>query len=387
MAQATARVANPASATDAAALLAATAEEGEAVRFRGGGTKLGWGRPAPEPDLTIETAGLERIVEHNVGDLTAIVEAGVPLATAQEAFAAEGQMLALDPPPVEGATIGGVVAAGDSGPLRHRYGAIRDLVIGIEVALADGTVARAGGKVIKNVAGYDLGKLFSGSFGTLGMICEVALRLHPRPAKTASLVLRGVVPGALAEAATALAHAPVEQLSLDVGWDGEGGAVMSRFGGATPREQAEAALAAASGLDGLEAEIVEDDEGLWDEQRARQRSDFGTVVRVSGLQTRLAEIAAAARRHGATVAARAGSGLAWLALSEREPAEAVAAVEALRQGLAPLDCVVLDAPAAVREALDPWGPIDEPALTLMRRVKGRFDPAGVCNPGVFVGGI
>jgi glycolate dehydrogenase FAD-binding subunit len=387
MAQATARVESPASAADAASLLAAAAEETHAVRFRGGGTKLGWGRPAPDLDLTIETAGLERIVEHNVGDLTAIVEAGVPLAVAQEAFAAEGQMLALDPPPVEGATIGGVVAAGDSGPLRHRYGAIRDLVIGIEVALADGTVARAGGKVIKNVAGYDLGKLFSGSFGTLGMIVEVALRLHPRPAKTASLVLRGADAGALAEAATALAHAPVEQLALDFAWDGEGGAVMSRFGGATPREQAEAALAATSGLGGLEAEIVDDDEALWDEERARQRSETGTVVRVSGLQTRLAESLAAARDHGATLAGRAGSGLSWLALSEREPAEAVAAVEALRRELAPLDCVVLDAPAAVREALDPWGPVDEPALRLMRRVKERFDPRDVCNPGVFVGGI
>jgi glycolate oxidase FAD binding subunit len=387
MAQATARVESPASAADAGGLLAAAADEGHAVRFRGGATKLGWGRPAPEPDLTIETGGLDRLVEHNVGDLTAIVEAGVPLAAAQEAFAAEGQMLALDPPAVEGATIGGVIATGDSGPLRHRYGSIRDLVIGIEVALADGTVARAGGKVIKNVAGYDLGKLFSGSFGTLGMICEVALRLHPRPASTASLILLAGEPEALAEAATALAHAPVEQLALDVAWDGEGGAVMSRFGGATPREQAEAALAATRDLGRLEAEIVDDDEGVWGEQRARQRSEAGTVVRASGLQTRLAAILAAARRHGATLAGRAGSGLSWLALSEREPAEAVAAVEALRRELAPLDCVVLDAPAAVREALDPWGPVDEPALVLMRRVKGRFDPSGICNRGIFIEGV
>src|SRR5262245_2949411 len=120
MAQATARVESPASGADAAAALAAASEEGHTVRFRGGGTKLGWGRAVSEPDLTLETTGLERILEHNVGDLTAIVEAGVPLATAQGAFAAEGQMLALDPPEVEGATIGGVIATGDSGPLRHR---------------------------------------------------------------------------------------------------------------------------------------------------------------------------------------------------------------------------------------------------------------------------
>ena len=150
---------------DAAGVAAALREAARACACVGGGTKLGWGRPIEAPELSL--AELDAIVEHNVGDLTAILQAGCPLATAREAFAADGQMLALDPPD-DGATIGGVVATGDSGPLRHRYGGPRDLVLGVQVALPDGSLARAGSKVIKNVAGYDLAKLMTGAYGTLG---------------------------------------------------------------------------------------------------------------------------------------------------------------------------------------------------------------------------
>jgi len=136
---------------DAAAI--ALRDAGGAVRLRGAGTKLAWGAPV-EAAAELGTRRLDALLEHSDGDLTAVLQAGVPLAVAQEAFAAAGQMLALDPPD-GGATIGGVVATGDSGPLRHRYGAPRDLVLGVQVALPDGTLARAGSKVIKNVAGYD----------------------------------------------------------------------------------------------------------------------------------------------------------------------------------------------------------------------------------------
>ncbi|MFL5904555.1 MAG: FAD-binding oxidoreductase, partial [Solirubrobacteraceae bacterium] len=167
----------PATAQEAAELLAA----GGRVRIRGGGTRAGWGHVMQPPDVVLSTAGLNRVVEHNEGDLTAVLEAGVPLREAQQRFAAAGQMFALDPPGTPEATVGGVFATGDSGPLRHRYGAARDLIVGITVALPDGTVAKAGGKVIKNVAGYDLAKLFTGAFGTLGLIVQVSVRLHPRP--------------------------------------------------------------------------------------------------------------------------------------------------------------------------------------------------------------
>src|SRR3954449_12980650 len=161
---------------------------GEVVRPVGGGTKLGWSGPAPEGAVDLETSGLDSILEHNVGDFTAVLEAGVRLADAQAAFAAEKQMLALAPPlgAAEGATVGGMVATADSGPMRHRYGGVRDLVVGMTVVLSDGTIAKSGGKVIKNVAGYDLGKLYAGSFGTLGLIASISVRLHPAPAQTAT---------------------------------------------------------------------------------------------------------------------------------------------------------------------------------------------------------
>jgi glycolate dehydrogenase FAD-binding subunit len=366
----------PSSREEAVALL----RESRGVRIVGGGTKLAWGRPC-EAELELSTAGLDELREHNEGDLTAVLEAGVPLARAQEAFGRAGQMLSLDPPLGEGerATIGGVLAAADSGPLRHRYGAARDLAVGVTVALSDGTVAKAGGKVIKNVAGYDLMKLFAGSFGTLGLVLEVAIRLHPRPERTATAIGTAADPAALAAAASAAAHARIELQSLDVRWSAHGGAVLARTGGAAPRVLAEDAAAVLRDA-GLEAELVDDDAELWEAQRAGQRSASGTVVRVSALQTGLEAVLRTARRLGAAAVGRAALGISWLRLEDRSAEEAAGAVEELRRDLS--TCVVLDAPAAVRERVDPWGPMDGPAREVMRRVKERFDPAGTCNPGV-----
>ncbi len=367
--------------------------DGLTLRIRGGGTKSGWGRPAPDPDVEVSTAGLDRLVEHNAGDLTAVVAAGARLDAIQEAFAAEGQMLALDPPTAGGrvgeghgaATVGGVLATADSGPLRHRYGGVRDLVLGVTLALSDGTLARAGGKVIKNVAGYDLGKLFAGSFGTLGLVVEVALRLHPLPPRTGTAVGRSEDPAALARGASAAAHAPLEADSLDVVWEGGTGAVLVRLGGADPA----ARLAQASGLlagAGLAVDVDEDDDARWRAQRAGQRSEDGAVVKVSAVPGALPAVLAAAGAAGGSVVGRAGLGLSWIRLPAAEPAEVVAAVDDLRRRLAPAAVVVTDAPAEVRDKLDPWGTETGP-VGLMRRVKERFDPAGVCAPGVFVGGI
>jgi glycolate oxidase FAD binding subunit len=137
-------------------------------------------------EVRLSTAGLNRLLEHEPGDLTAIVEAGLKLSELQAYLATHNQMLALDPP--GDPTIGACLAGDLSGPRRHRYGAMRDLVIGVTVVLTGGLVASSGGKVVKNVAGYDLGKLFSGSHGRLGLIARVALRLHPRPAMSATVV-------------------------------------------------------------------------------------------------------------------------------------------------------------------------------------------------------
>jgi glycolate oxidase FAD binding subunit len=353
---------------------------GRRVRVRGGGTKLIWGAPVALPDVELSTAGLDRILEHNTGDLTAVAQAGVPMERLREELAAEGQMLAIDPPVAAGATLGGVLATADSGPLRHRHGGPRDLVLGMTVALSDGTLARSGGKVIKNVAGYDLAKLFTGSFGTLGAILDVAVRLHPLPAATTTAIGEGDDPESVAAAASALAHSAVEAQCLDVRWADGRGAVLVRLGGVEAAGQAGAAERLLERA-GLVTRLVEDDEGVWVEQRADQRSPGGIMLRVSGVQSQLAAQMAAAERVGGRLVARAAYGLAWIAVPDAE------AVEALRRELAPSPCVMLDAPADVRERIDVWGAGDAGALDLMRRVKARFDPAGACNPGVFLGGI
>ena len=205
------------------------------IRPVGGGTKPWLPVRDEEP---LETGGLDRILEHNVGDFTAVLEAGVPFAEAQATFAEHGQRLAWDPPDPGGATIGGIVATADSGPLRHRYGGVRDLVVGTSVVLSDGTVAKSGGKVIKNVAGYDLAKLFAGSFGTLGLIATVSVRLHPLPEATATVCETFDDPDALLARVTELARRPLEADCFDVVWSEGSGRILLQFSGASASEQA-----------------------------------------------------------------------------------------------------------------------------------------------------
>ena len=376
----------PSSVDEAGEVMRAAGAEHGRVRIRGGGTKLAWGAPIEPPDIELSTGRLDRIVEHNEGDLTAVLQAGAPLARVQQALAEADQMVALDPPLGDGdaATIGGVFATADSGPLRHRYGAPRDLILGITVALSDGTVARAGGKVIKNVAGYDLAKLFTGSFGTLGLIVEVVMRLHPRPKQTITVAGTSADPEALGDAASAVARAAFRPECLDVSWAGGEGEVLARFGGAAP-EAAGREIATLMERAGLETRRVDDEEGVWERQRTGQRSADGAVVRVSGLTSELPKVVRTAQDVGASLVGRAGLGLSWLTVTGEDAAELVACVEEVRRRLSPSPCVVLDAPAQVREKVDVWGETD--ALPLMRRVKDRFEPARVCNPGIFVGGI
>ena len=355
----------PATAEELGSQLHAAAEAGTPVRFRGAGTKLGWAPPAPPDALELSTAGLNEIVEHNGGDLTAVLGPGVLLADAQATFAKAGQMLALDPPD-GGATVGGVVAAADTGPLRARYGGPRDLVVGMRVALSDGTLAKSGGKVIKNVAGYDIAKLFTGSFGTLGAIVELSVRLHPLPPETTTATGSSADPGELARGAAALAQSALEHQGLDVRWESGRGTVLARFAGAAPRPQAEGAEVLLR-REGLATEIVDDDTPLWDAQRAVQRGPL--VVKVSGLPTRLPELLRAADELGASLVGRAALGLAWLRLEE----PSAAAVERLRRDWI---AVVQDRP--VELGVDPWGDLDPAAAALMERVKERFDPAGAC---------
>jgi glycolate oxidase FAD binding subunit len=373
----------PTTFEEAAAGLASAARAGQSVRILGGATKHEWGAPGAPVDLELQTSALNAIVEHNAGDLTAVLQAGVRLQDAQRTFAQADQMLALDPPLGEdgAATIGGVIATGDCGPIRHRYGAPRDLVVGITVALSDGTIARAGGKVIKNVAGYDLAKLFSGSFGTLGLILSVSVRLHPIPVATATAVGGSQDPDVLAAAARALAAAPYELEALDVAWRAGRGGVLARCGGAEAERRAQRAALAISqaGLD--QADVTLDDDSLWERQRSGQRSRSGVLMRVASPPSTLAEVLRAVESTGGTLVGRVALGLNYIDVAPE-------AVPRLAEALpARARSIVLDAPAALRRDHDPWGRVDTASLELMRRIKARFDPAYACNPGVFVGGI
>ena len=374
----------PGTVEEAATTLRDAGRDSLRVRFAGGGTKLGWGPPSVA-DVVVSTGGLARILEHNAADLTAVLEAGVPLREAGDRFAAAGQMLAFDPPDPGGATIGGAVAAGDSGPLRHRYGASRDMILGVRVVLSDGTIARAGGRVIKNVAGYDLAKLFAGSFGTLGLIAEVVVRLYPMPPARATSVGRSSDEEALLRGALSVGRAPLELESFDIRWDGEDGALLARAAGVAPGDLVRVAARLMAEA-GLTTDIHEADQDLWAEQRLRQRAEpGGAVVRVSAVRTELARVLRTARSVGATIVGRAGSGLFWTRLPAAGDQEIRGAIEGLRRAMAPRPCVVQDAPEPVRASIDLWGPVR--TARLMRDVKMRFDPAGVCNPGAMAGGI
>src|SRR5215475_1184939 len=169
---------------------------------------MGWGAPVSRCDLLVDMLGMASVLEHAAGDLVARVQAGATVSAVADVLAAAGQEIALDVPPA--ATIGGVVADALAGPRRLRYGSLRDLLIGMTVVRADGTVAHSGGKVVKNVAGYDLGKLFTGSFGTLGLIVEAVFRLHPRPATAAYVTIECA---GVAEAHRAVAAASASVLA------------------------------------------------------------------------------------------------------------------------------------------------------------------------------
>jgi glycolate oxidase FAD binding subunit len=273
-------------------------------------------------DIILSTQRLDQVLEHEAGDLTCIVEAGVLVRDLNERLAEHGQMLALDPP--GNPTVGACLAANLSGPRRHRFGTARDLVIGVTVVLADGTVASSGGKVVKNVAGYDLAKLFCGSEGRLGLIARVALRLHPRPEASRTL---GVHVGSAAEAAAVarkLLHAPLELSALDVVWPGWV-AVLIEGSRAAVDEQFEAAQQLAGG--------EEDFGSIWEEAEARQGWARGRLLFAPG---------------------------------------------ELAPTLAGLDEAVVRVSAGVAYVRDPVPDSRDPVeLALVERVRAELDPAGV----------
>jgi glycolate oxidase FAD binding subunit len=397
----------PATVAEASEALREATAQGRRVVCRGGGSKLGWGNPPAGAQVLVDTVRLDRVLEHAEGDLIVRAEAGVRLDALQKALSKAGQFLALDPPE-PGATVGGIVAAGASGPRRLRYGTARDLLIGITVVLSDGTVAHGGGKVVKNVAGYDIGKLFTGSLGTLGLIAEVTFRLHPSPDALAGVALEVTDPGVAGAATQDLIHSQLDSTSLELAWPDPAapGRLVLVLQGRAPAvaDQADVAerLLQRHGAPALSAD--EDARRLLDGPGrlgarpwwAVDSAAGGAVVGVKAacvpteLPGVVQDLWAAAGAHGldVRVQAHAGVGVTYAALWGGG-AEALAEVveeSRGRLGRRGGTLLVLEAPPEVKRLADVWGPVGD-ALALMRRVKERFDPAGTMSPGRFVGGI
>ncbi|MGF1663053.1 MAG: FAD-binding oxidoreductase [Kineosporiaceae bacterium] len=383
-------VARPDSTAEVADVLRAAAADGLAVVPCGRGTKLTWGRPPERADVLLDLSAMDRVVEHAAGDLVLVAEAGAPLASVAAVTAGAGQRLAVDET-VPGSTVGGTVATATGGPLRLLAGGVRDLLIGVTLVRADGTVARAGGKVVKNVAGYDLGKLVTGSHGTLAVLTEAVFRLHPVPA--ARRFLRVVVadPAALAGLAAAVRRSPVVASALEVDVAAEGPGSLTVLLEGTADGVAGRAAVAAELLPGAEPANSPPPHwaGLpWD--LAARGDSRATALKVTCRLSGLGELLCAARAAPVAVHLRGSAGVGVLhgaIPAGTEPAAAAAAVAGLRATAGRLggSLVVLDAPAAVKAAGDVWGPV--PGLDLMRRVKRQFDPERRLSPGRFVGGI
>jgi glycolate oxidase FAD binding subunit len=384
-------VARPGATAEVAEVLRAAAAAGLTVVPRGRGTKLTWGRPPERVDLVVDLSRMAAVQDHAAGDLIVDVQAGTPLAAVQDAVAGAGQQLALDDP-VGGSSVGGVLAANVSGPRRVLRGTARDLLIGVTLVRADGVVAKAGGRVVKNVAGYDLGKLVIGSLGTLGVVTEAVFRLHPRAAAARVISVPFDRPEEAQRLVQQILHAQLVPAALEVEQPHEGpGTVALLLEGI--EAAVEARTSAARALLGAGAVVAE---GLPEWTRrlpwvgAARATGLKATFRLSGLARVLATTRRAAADAGIRLDVRgsAGAGVLYAAVSGDAPAAAVArVVDALRAECGALGgaVVVVDAPAEVKAAVDVWGPI--PAIDLMRRVKQQFDPERRLAPGRFAGGI
>ena len=388
-------VAAPATEAEATALLAAAAGLDLAVLPRGGGTRLGWGA-APGP---VRPGGRHPAAGRRAGARRRGPGRPRPGGRAagrpwRRVLAGAGQRLAVDPPDA-GGTVGGLIAAGVAGPLRLRYGLPRDLLIGITMIRADGVLTRAGGKVVKNVAGYDTGKLLAGSFGTLGLITEATFRLHPVPPAVRYVAADYARPQAAAAALLAVASSTLVPAAAELDWPRANAPVSV---GVRLEGDPDGVTERAERLRGLLGELdsaatgvaVSDTPPPW----WSAPDDDGTMLEISFWASRLAgilgQIRAAATAAGLdpAIGGSGAAGVLHAALPpDAEPGAVAQFVTALRAGLPAgrASAVVRHAPAPVRDAVDLWGPV--PSAGLMRAVKDQFDPGHRMAPGRFAGGI
>jgi glycolate oxidase FAD binding subunit len=379
---------SPSDTRQIAEILRLADSSGIAVTPSGSGTKQGWGNPV-EAGIRLDMGRMNTLREHAWQDMTCTVEAGCSWAVMQAELARHGQMVALDPLWPERATVGGIVSANDSGSLRLRYGGLRDLIIGMTVVLADGTIAKTGGKVVKNVAGYDLHKLMTGSFGTLGVISEVNFRLHPLETHAQTWTafepeplgfersLRGLLDSQLTPSSVQL-RINAHQCALDVRVS-------------APAECMNEHITKLKQIIGS-TELRPSDQAVWQSRQELHDSPGALVLKFSTRPSDLCKLATelmdwAAKKDAYISIAAQATGLATVALKSK-PDEAKVLVELLRSRFRNSGCSVtaLQIPNALRCTLDPWS-CESNALPLMKEIKRRFDPNRILNPGRFVGNI
>jgi glycolate oxidase FAD binding subunit len=385
-------VIEPASQEEVASALRIATGAGLAVIPRGGATKMDWGNPPRRGELILSTQRLNRIVEHAWGDMTATVEAGCTFQHFQQTLSQHGQRLALDPLWPDQATIGGILATNDSGALRVRFGSLRDLIIGVTLALPDGTLAKSGGKVVKNVAGYDLPKLATGALGTLGIVTQAIFRLHPVPRESRTLsfscpdnkTMNGlmlaiqdcnVVPtGVQARAA----HNLPPEIDL-------------RFEGTAAGCEAQIAqtLGMAAGVRRIEspAELWNACSILWNGAETSVVCKFTLLPADLGIY--IDQIKKELEPRGMRwrlVAQAVGAGYLHVEVADYKILPDV--LGPMRNQLESRggSLVILRCPLAMKSKMDVWGSTGD-ALPLMKSIKAQFDPSGGLNPGRFVGGI
>jgi glycolate oxidase FAD binding subunit len=389
------RTVEPATVEEVAELLAAATRSNQHVVIRGGGTK-GDRRSAPDGDTLLSTRRLNRVLAHRHGDLTATVEAGAVLDDVNQVLARQRQWIPLDPPWTDRATIGGIVATNDSGPRRHRYGAPRDLIIGVEIARADGVRAKAGGIVVKNVAGYDVARLMAGSYGCLGVILSATFKLYPRPTASTTVVVGGVSPVSAGAIVAAIEQNQLTPTAIEIQTAGaESSRLLIRFESieASVEQQGACAVRLAA-AQGTRATILrgDDEEREWSSHRERPWGGPGTVAKITCLPADVpatlealgvlgTSTRAAARDGCAEAIGRAGVGV-LLARFDGDLESQTRAIDALRRRNAPGrgSIVLLRASDELESAVGRWGPLGD-AFNVTRSLKRAFDPNGTLNPG------
>lgn len=382
-------VVEPENEQQAAAVLAAANAAGLGVVPRGGGTKLEWGNPPNRADLVFSTARLNRIIEHAWADLTVTVEAGCTMQALQSTLAQRGQRLALDVLWPERATVGGALSTNDSGALRLRFGALRDLIIGVTLALSDGTLAASGGKVVKNVAGYDLPKLATCALGTLGVITRAVFRLHPVCPTTSSLtfapssweemqrLLHSIQDSKLAHTSFQIRAASGVPPQADILFE------ATEAGLAAQTEHLRKLLGAVP-VSASSAQVWQARQNLFS-----SLNENSVVAKFSVLPSDIAKAMQWVdhvhnKRPASWQAVIQATGVGWLRFDAPTLQDALHAIR--EQFERALGSFVLVHRPAFLYAFDVWGNSGD-ALPLMRAVKSRLDPQNTLNPGRFVGGI